>query len=135
MKKTAPDEALASFALCYPESVEEHPWGERAFKVRRKVFLFLSRHDGRLSLSVKLPVSHREALLLPFSEPTGYGLGKHKWVTARFDDDATPPLGVLRQWIDESFRAVAPKTLVKTLPAEGPPSASNETPSRLRKKA
>src|SRR5437764_3023576 len=50
----------------------------------RSVFLFLSRHDGNLNLSVKLPVSSAAALALPFAEPTGYGLGKHGWVTSKF---------------------------------------------------
>jgi predicted DNA-binding protein (MmcQ/YjbR family) len=85
--------------------------------VRKKVFLFLGRSDGGLSLSVKLPDSALLALGLPFASPTGYGLGKSGWVTASFGPRARPPVDLLRRWVDESYRAVAPKKLVASLPA------------------
>jgi predicted DNA-binding protein (MmcQ/YjbR family) len=109
---TAAEEALREYALTFPQSTENHPWGERAMKVKGKVFLFLSRHDGKLNLSVKLPVSATAALAKPFAQPTGYGLGKHGWVTASFAADDTVPLDLLREWIDESYRAVAPKSVL-----------------------
>ncbi len=99
---------LRKFALTYPSAWEDHPWGETVVKVKKKVFLFLGRADGGLSLSVKLPESATIALSLPFAEPTGYGLGKSGWVTARFAAGAKPPIEVLERWIDESYRAVAP---------------------------
>jgi hypothetical protein len=33
--------ALHKAALGYPETHEDHPWGERAYKVAGKVFLFM----------------------------------------------------------------------------------------------
>ena len=84
-------------------------------KVRGKVFLFLGRSDGGLSLSVKLPHSGILALGLPFATPTAYGLGKSGWVTARFGAHDRPPVEMLCQWVDESYRAVAPKKLVAAL--------------------
>ena len=107
--------ALRTFALTFPESTEEFPWGERAIKVRGKVFLFLSKQADGLHLSVKLPVSAASALELPFAEPTGYGLGKHGWVTAILPPDESVPLGLLREWVDESFRAVAAKAVLAKL--------------------
>ena len=74
---------LREFALSLPETTEDFPWGERAFKVKTKAFVFLSMHDGELSFSVKLPKTGNQALALPFAEPTHYGLGKHGWVTIR----------------------------------------------------
>lgn len=56
------------------------------------------------------------ALTLPFVSPTGYGLGKSGWVTATFGPKQTPPLDMLQDWIDESYRAQAPKKLVAALP-------------------
>jgi predicted DNA-binding protein (MmcQ/YjbR family) len=106
---------LRMAALSYPETDEEFPWGESAIKVRGKTFVFMRDNDGELSLSVKLPQSHEFALEYPFTAPTGYGLGKSGWVTARFDRKRKPPLDVLEAWIGESYRAVAPKRLVKTL--------------------
>ncbi len=118
--------ALRKYALGFPGAWEDFPWGERVVKVGKKVFVFMGHADGRLTLSVKLPESQTVALMLRFAEPTGYGLGKSGWVTARFAANENPPQELLREWIDESYRAVAPKKLVATL--------SNETP-RPRKSA
>ena len=101
--------ALRKAALAYPETREDHPWGESAFKVREKVFLFMSEPEDGLRLSMKLPQSRDVARLLPFAEPTGYGLGKSGWITATFGPNQTVPLPLLLDWMDESFRAVAPK--------------------------
>ena len=103
--------ALRKRALAFPEAAEDFPWGESAFKVRGKVFLFL-HHDGDgLSLSMKLPASSGAARVLPFARPTGYGLGKSGWITARFGAEDAPPLGLLLEWMEESYRAIAPKKL------------------------
>lgn len=120
--KLSPVEAaLRKHALSYPEAHEDFPWGERVVKVRGKVFLFLGRPEaGGLGLSVKLPGSASFALGLPFASPTGYGLGKSGWVTARFEKRQKPPVELLMQWIDESYRAVAPKRLVAGLQPAGP---------------
>jgi predicted DNA-binding protein (MmcQ/YjbR family) len=106
---------LRRFALSYPDAWEDHPWGERVAKVGKKVFVFMSLADGGLTLSVKLPRSATLALGLPFASPTGYGLGKSGWVTSSFERGARPPIDVLKQWIDESYRAVASRTLLKRL--------------------
>jgi hypothetical protein len=55
-------------------------------------------------------------LLFPFAKPTEYGLGKSGWVTADFSNGEPPPLELLKAWIDESYRAQAPKKLVALLP-------------------
>ena len=70
-------------------------------------------------MSVKLPVSCEEALELPFTKPTGYGLGKAGWVSASFGPEDAPPVGILKSWIAESYRAVAPKKLVEELEGSG----------------
>jgi predicted DNA-binding protein (MmcQ/YjbR family) len=106
---------LRKFALSYPGAYEDFPWGERVIKVAKKVFLFLGVVTDGLHLSVKLPESATLALSLPFASPTGYNLGRSGWVTARFGPSDEPPLPVLRQWIDESYRAVAPKRLAAAL--------------------
>ncbi len=106
---------LRAFALGYPETHEEFPWGERVVKVKGKVFVFLGRDGKGLGLSVKLPQSRLMALGLPFASPTAYGLGKSGWVTAQFGPREKPPMDLLRAWIDESYRAVAPKKLVASL--------------------
>ena len=155
MKRTISDAGrkaeglLRDHALGYPETREDHPWGHVAIKVRDKAFVFLGGSaDGGLSLSVKLSASHTTALDRPFAEPTGYGLGKHGWVSATFAADEAPPLDLLRAWIDESYRAIAPKKLVAALAGARAPepgraasrAAKQDSPARAsaavpRKKA
>lgn len=113
LKKAA--ESLRDQALGYPETTEDFPWGHSAFKVKGKSFLFLATDEGWLSLSMKLPQSREFALEYPFTKPTGYGLGKAGWVSARFDGNDEVPMDVLSSWLDESYRAIAPKRLVATL--------------------
>ena len=115
---TAARDMLRTFALGLPGAYEEFPWGESVVKVNMKVFVFLGMApavDAGLSFSVKLPISGDDVLSLPFIEPTGYGLGKHGWVTARFLPGEQPPLKVVCDWIMESYRAVASKKLLAQL--------------------
>jgi predicted DNA-binding protein (MmcQ/YjbR family) len=110
------ESVLRELALGYPGAYEEFPWGHRAIKVKKKTFIFLARDDEKFSLSVKLPASSVAALTLPFASPTEYGLGKSGWVTARFGPDDEVPLELLGSWLDESYRAIAPKKMVAQLP-------------------
>jgi len=134
-RMTRAEKALRVLALGYPETTEEFPWGERVIKVGGKVFIFMGHGDGEgkgtrlLSLSVKLPKTGTMALLLPFVEPTGYGLGKSGWITAQFPSAALAPVDLIAEWIDESYRAVAPRSLVAKLPERG---AAAPKPSRRR---
>jgi predicted DNA-binding protein (MmcQ/YjbR family) len=126
---TPAEKALRALALGYPETSEHFPWGERVIKVRGKVFIFMGQGTPELSLSVKLPQTGTMALLLPFVESTGYGLGKAGWVTARFPSGADAPVDLIAEWIDESYRAVAPKSLAARLP-EREAATAEPTPSR-----
>ena len=105
------ESALRDYALGFPEASEEFPWGERAIKVKGKAFLFMRADDGEVSFSVKLPHSRFFVLDLPNTEPTHYGLGKHGWVTARFPGAPRDAVETYKMWIEESYRAVAPKKL------------------------
>lgn len=125
--------AIAQLAAAFPGVTEEHPWGHRAFKVRGKTFLFLGADADGVSFSVKLPVSGDAALALDFTEPTHYGLGKSGWVTARFARERDVPLPVVRDWLDESYRAIAPAKLVATLASA--PKIEQRTPSRAKRPA
>jgi predicted DNA-binding protein (MmcQ/YjbR family) len=102
---------LRSHALSYPETTEAFPWGERAFKVKGKTFVFMRDDPEELSFSVKLPKARRKALALPGSEPTHYGLGAKGWVTLR--PRAKTSLELLLSFVDESYRAIAPKRVLE----------------------
>jgi len=111
----APEMAVRRYALGMPDATEDFPWGHRAFRIGKKVFLFLAWDDGVFSLTAKLPRSQAMALALPFAEPTGYGMARSGWVTARFSGRASVPLPLLYAWIDESYRAIAPKRVAALL--------------------
>src|SRR5438128_689233 len=103
---------LHRYAAGFPEAYVDHPWGETVMKVKKKVFVFLGHPEsGDFGMSVKLPQSGGLALMSPFASPTGYGLGKAGWVTVEFAASDEIPVELLRQWIAESYRAVAPKKL------------------------
>jgi len=108
-------DALRAYGLGFPEAVEDFPWGHTAIKVRNKTFVWLAMDEGRLSLTVKLPVSRDFALVFDFAEPAGYGLGRSGWISCRFDVDDAADLDLLKRWIAESYRAVAPKKLAAAL--------------------
>lgn len=112
-------DSLEEFALSLPEAWPDSPWGDRVVKVGKKIFVFLSPSDAtRPVVTCKLPESRDHALSYPEAFPTGYGLGTHGWVTVTID--AVPPeeREVLFDFVEESYRAVATKTLVKQLDAD-----------------
>ncbi|MFG0320223.1 MAG: MmcQ/YjbR family DNA-binding protein [Planctomycetota bacterium JB042] len=104
-------EALIRHALTYPEAWLDHPWGEHVVKVRKKVFVFFGVSE-QFGMAVKLPVSGPAVLEEPFAEPTGYGLGKSGWVTIR-REGLDRRKEQVEAWIEESYLAVAPKTLAR----------------------
>jgi predicted DNA-binding protein (MmcQ/YjbR family) len=141
---TSAETFLRDRALKYPEAVEEFPWGHRAIKVKGKLFLILAGADtggpeGAMRVTVKLPDSNSYALMQRYAEPTGYGLGKSGWVTCTFKPGDEVPLDLLEEWIEESYRAVAPKKLVLKLNAnetgapEEPPAKPKRGPKKSRK--
>jgi predicted DNA-binding protein (MmcQ/YjbR family) len=122
-KALAGDKALKelrAFGLAYPGAHTKSPWpGHLDLAVNDKTFAYLGIEGEPFSISCKLPRTCQVALLLPFCTPTGYGLGKSGWVTAQFPDGDAPPVELLKQWIDESYRAQAPRKLVKQLDQQG----------------
>ncbi|HUQ19286.1 MAG TPA: hypothetical protein VM099_06700 [Gemmatimonadaceae bacterium] len=54
-------------------------------------------------------------LAFPFAAPTAYGLGKHGWVTFTFQTLTSKLESQCFAWLEESYVAVAPKSLGKTL--------------------
>jgi predicted DNA-binding protein (MmcQ/YjbR family) len=110
-------ERLRQFGLRYPGAHTKSPWpGHLDLAVNDKTFAYLSLAGEPLTISCKLPRSADSALSLPFTTPTAYGLGKSGWVTATFPDGAPVPVELLQEWIDESYRAQAPKRLSAGMP-------------------
>jgi predicted DNA-binding protein (MmcQ/YjbR family) len=114
---------LLTFALSLPEAVEDHPWNETVAKVRKKVFVFFGGDPSANRITVKLVESHGHALSIEGAEPSGYGLGKAGWVTVPVDAEGVD-IDLLCDWIEESYRIVAPKRLVAALDADTEKSTS-----------
>jgi predicted DNA-binding protein (MmcQ/YjbR family) len=132
-KKLASDavlKELRAFGLAYPGAHTKSPWpGHLDLAVKDKTFAYLSIEGEPFSISCKLPQSCSAALMLPFTSPTEYGLGKSGWVTAKFPESEPLPVDVLKEWIDESYRAQAPKKLVASLGAKTD-AAPTKTPAK-----
>jgi predicted DNA-binding protein (MmcQ/YjbR family) len=114
-KRSDPHTALVDFALGFPEAWQDTPWeDDLVAKVGKKIFAFFGSPETP-SVGVKLPHSGEQALLSSAVTPMGYGLGKWGWVVVQATGPDAPDQGVLEDWIEESYRAVAPKKLVKQL--------------------
>ena len=97
------------------ERVDVEAWGgEPTFRVNGKAFVFT---DADVTgISVKLPKDEAEAVVAtdPGAEPTGYGLGRHGWVSVRI----APRAGRERwrqveEWVRTSYTLVAPRKLAR----------------------
>jgi predicted DNA-binding protein (MmcQ/YjbR family) len=114
---------LKAFGLAYPGAHGKSPWpGHDDLAVNDKTFAYLSVAGEPFSMSCKLRFTSEVALELPYASPTGYGLGRAGWVTFEPSDKEMPPLEQLNEWIDESYRAQAPKKLVRELDSRLPES-------------
>jgi predicted DNA-binding protein (MmcQ/YjbR family) len=131
----AAEDALRDVMLSYPEATEDFPWDHRAGKVKGKMFLILALEADGLHVTTKLPQSNEAALMLPFCTPTGYGMGKSGWVTSLFKPGEDVPVELLTKWIDESYRAVAPKKLVERLDGKSEPVPEKKKAPAAKKTA
>ena len=109
----------------YPGTQLKSPWpGHLDLAVNDKTFAYLSCEGDPFSCAFKLPQSSGIALSLAGARPTPYGLGKSGWVSLSVEEGAgVPPLAQLEEWLDESYRAQAPKRCLLQLdggPAPGP---------------
>ena len=141
-QKSAFAAPLKEFALGLPGAWKDSPWGETVAKVAKKVFVFFGHDDyADFGMSVKLPQSKHEALSLDYCEPTGYGLGKSGWVSVMLNKAKTKPdVEMLKDWILESYTAVAPKKMLAELEArrlglaDTPAKPSSSTTTTKKKK-
>jgi predicted DNA-binding protein (MmcQ/YjbR family) len=108
---------LREWGLALPGAHSKSPWeGHDDLAVNDKTFAYLGT-GGTFTLSCKLPYTASAALDLPFAKPTAYGLGKWGWVSFSPPHGQIPPLEQLKEWVEESYRAQAPRRLVKELDA------------------
>jgi predicted DNA-binding protein (MmcQ/YjbR family) len=113
--------AVRAHGLSFPGAHGKSPWpGHDDLAVKDKTFAYLSAEGEPFSMSFKLPYTSEVALQLPYAKPTGYGLGKSGWVTFEPSAEELPALEQLKEWVEESYRAQAPRKLVKALDSREP---------------
>ena len=102
-----------------PEAVEDRPWGSVHCKVKGKIFVGWGRHDdGGMSVGFKTDKTLQSMLV--GSDPRftiAKYVGKHGWVDMAIGKK--PNWHEVEQLIIDSYRMIAPKTLVKALDARG----------------
>jgi predicted DNA-binding protein (MmcQ/YjbR family) len=100
-----------------PESsrVDIEAWGdEPTFRVRGKNFVFSSPDAS--SISVKLPLDEAAAVVAtdPRACPTGYGLGRHGWVSISLEGRlGTDRWREIEEWVRTSYTLIAPRALAR----------------------
>jgi predicted DNA-binding protein (MmcQ/YjbR family) len=99
------------------ERVDVEAWdGEPTFRVSGKTFIF-SAPDAS-GISVKLTKEEAAAVVAtdPDAEPTGYGLGRHGWVSVSIPNTTRAKRWrEIEEWIRTSYTLVAPKKLARAV--------------------
>jgi len=108
------------------ERVDIEAWGgEPTFRVRGKNFVFSDQEAH--GISVKLTKEEAAAVVATDrgAEPTGYGLGKHGWVSIRLGPKPSARRWrEIEEWVRTSYTLVAPKTLARRVLEEDAGSPS-----------
>ena len=113
---------LEQLVGCLPEArrVDIEAWGgEPTFRVGGKNFVFASFDAA--TITVKLPKDEAAAVVAtdPQVTPTGYGLGRHGWVTVALGDCPGPDRWrEVEEWVRTSYTLVAPKRLARLVLAD-----------------
>jgi predicted DNA-binding protein (MmcQ/YjbR family) len=114
-------ERLEAMVARLPEAVrvDIEAWdGEPTFRVRGKNFVFTDREAT--GISVKLGKEEAAAVVATddLAEPTGYGLGRHGWVSVRIGRSSAARWQQVEEWVRTSYTLVAPKKLANQVLAE-----------------
>ena len=115
-------ERIEAIAARLPEAVrvDIEAWGgEPTFRVNGKNFIFTDPEAS--SVSVKLPPEEAAAVVDsdPLVEPTGYGLGRHGWISVRIPGRTSRGRWEeIEEWIRTSYTLVAPKKLAQLVLTE-----------------
>jgi predicted DNA-binding protein (MmcQ/YjbR family) len=115
-----------------PGAYEDRPWGSVHCKVAGKIFVGWGRDDdGVMGIGFKTDKQLQSMLVAsdPRFKVAAY-VGKHGWVDMKLGPK--PNWGEVEQFIVGSYRAIAPKKLVKELDRGGAETASPSRPVSKR---
>ena len=109
---------LEGFALSLPEAWFDTPWDEsRVSKVRKQIFAYYGDQDTP-SIGVRLTESLDHARSMEGATAMAYDLGTHGWLRIPITGLHESKVEVLHHFVEESYRLVAPRSLIKQLDAE-----------------
>ena len=115
---------VREFALSFPKAFEDFPWGVPVVKVATgskwpRLFLWLGARDADThAVYLKLTASYEQAVAIAGAFPTttsGVGQWGRLTVPLPVEDDE-----LLFDWVDESYRNIAPKRFLAALDAQPP---------------
>jgi predicted DNA-binding protein (MmcQ/YjbR family) len=113
---------LRAICLPYPEASEAEAFGNPTFQINRKNFAMANKLDHRVSIWCKASPGAQEAFVA--SEPEHYFrppyLGPKGWIGAWLSPETAPDWDAIAEIIDESYRLIAPKRLLKLLDSNFP---------------
>src|SRR5262245_37289192 len=136
MRRPADDDVLGklrAYGIAYPGAHRKsHLPGHDDLAVNDQTVVYISTAGEPFSISFKLAYTCHEALKLPFAKPTGYGLGRSNWVTLEPGAGEMPPIEMLESWIDESYRAQAPRKLAAQIGTGASPATGKQGGTKRR---
>jgi predicted DNA-binding protein (MmcQ/YjbR family) len=113
-------ERLREMCMAYPEAVEKPFEGhdQPAFRIRDKMFAMVATGDGRISVWMKAQPGAQDVLV--GGDPETFFVppyvGSKGWIGVRIDKPDTP-WGIISDLVDDSYRMIAPKRLVRQMEA------------------
>ena len=112
-------ERLRALCLAFPEAHEVEAWGEPTFRVRNKLFAMYASTNthhgaGRPGVWIKSAAVTQDLLVSKGDFERTPFIGQHGWVTAT-GKASELPWPTLEGLIEDAWRAVAPKRLLKRL--------------------
>jgi predicted DNA-binding protein (MmcQ/YjbR family) len=120
-------ERLEQIASRLPEAirVDIEAWGgEPTFRVRGKNFVFTSPDAS--SITVKLPTEEAVAVIAtdPDASPTGYGLGRHGWVSVTLSRRPSKARWrEIEELVRTSYTLIAPQKLARQILEQDKPTS------------
>jgi predicted DNA-binding protein (MmcQ/YjbR family) len=117
-----PIERLREVCMAYPEAVEKPFGGHDApcFRIRDKMFAMVSTGADGSNLDVWMKAEPGAQDVLVRGDPVRFFIppyvGSKGWIGVRLDT-ADTPWGIIADLVNDSYRMIAPKRLLKLLDA------------------
>ena len=112
---------IRDICLALPDTVETLTWGKPHFRVKEKIFAGFSDEGDVPTIGFKLETDHAAAILEdPRFERAPY-VGHKGWVS--MDASSITDWNEVREFVEESYRLIAPKKSLARLKTQSGPVA------------